>query len=331
MVPRKEPKGRMSRMSRDHSGTLTLTHHAVEVVHPVDNMAAKYRNKIGCTANGLSVFKFRVARSLPGDFDIDAVQSLGPVKIKLRFYAPTAPVWGANSTLAVSPDRCEVFPDREYKQVRFTVDFGAEPYPVDGWRFEHGTTKGILSKVQNPVGQRRDLVLRMKVHQTLDVTLPIKFMTSSQSVEIFNVCFVQKGGAGAPANSGGTPVKGRMVEKESISSVDFSGPEYALFGGDEFYDPLHHLIDFYDSQIRAPARQGASDAIDQTAEPLLKNQPGKVNALSTSWGDEGGIRRFIPERFRSEAPADWAAARSLTWTASRIGSKSASTTATSAC
>ena len=125
MVPRKEPTGRMSRMSRDHSGTLTLTHHAVEVVHPVDNMAAKYRNKIGCTANGLSVFKFRVARSLPGDFDIDAVQSLGPVKIKLRFYAPTAPVWGANSTLAVSPDRCEVFPDREYKQVRFTVDFGA--------------------------------------------------------------------------------------------------------------------------------------------------------------------------------------------------------------
>ena len=116
-------------------------------------------------------------------------------------------------------------------------------------------------------------------------------------------------------------MKGRMVEKESISSVDFSGPEYALFGGDEFYD----------SQIRAPARQGASDAIDQTAEPLLKNQPGKVNALSTSWGDEGGIRRFIPERFRSEAPADWAAARSLTWTASRIGSKSASTTATSAC
>ncbi|MCX6606713.1 MAG: hypothetical protein NTV52_24450 [Acidobacteria bacterium] len=249
-------------------------------------MAAKYRNKLDCTTNGFSVFKFRVAGSLPGDFDIDAVQSLSPVKSKLRFDAPTATVWGANSTLAVSPDHCDVLAEGKYKQVRLTVDFGAGPYPVDGWRFEQGTTKGILSKVQNPVGQRRDLVLRMTVDQTLDVTLPIKFMTSSQSVEIFNVCFVQKGGAGAPANSGGTAVKGRMVEKESISSVDFSGPEYALFGGDEFYDPLHHRIDFYDSQIRATARQGASDAIDKTADPSLVNQPGKVNAFSTSWGDE---------------------------------------------
>jgi hypothetical protein len=274
------------RMSRDHSGTFMLGGHEIEVIHPAGNMAEKCMARADCGPNGYSDFKFRVAGAMAADFIVDDVHPISPTKSRLTFLAPTAPVWHANSTLAVSPDRCEVFSGSGYKQVLLKVDFGMGPFPAGGWRYEQGTTKGIVQKVLNPVGSRRDLQLRLKVDEQLDVTQPIKFKTSSESVEIFNVCFVQKGGAGAPANSNGTAVKGRMVEKESISSVDFSGPEYGLFGGDEFYDPLHHLIDFYDSQVRATARQGASTAIDQTADATLTNTPGQFKTFQTTWGDE---------------------------------------------
>jgi hypothetical protein len=157
-----------------------------------------------------------------------------------------------------------------------------------------------VSAVKNPVGTKRDVVLRMAVDQALDPTVNIKFITSSRSAEIFNVCFVQKGGAGAPASSEGTALKQRMVEKETISSVDFGGPEYGT--GDTFYDPLHHLINFYDSQLRAAPRQGARQTYDPSADTSLENKPGTSKTFKSNFGDERDVNvhtRNISERSAS--------------------------------
>ena len=54
----------------------------------------------------------------------------------------------------------------------------------------------------------------------------------------------------------------------------------------DFYDELHYLIDFYDSQLKAAARQGARKDIDESANPLLANKPGAVKTFKSKWGDE---------------------------------------------
>ena len=288
------------RLSRDHSGTFTVSSYAVAVDHPAGNMASKcILSKQDCVNYGYSFFKLRVAGPMAGTYDVANAQPTSAVSNELLFDPATPPAWKTGSTLTVWPDRCEVFSGKSFKEVQLTIDFVTGRYPSKGWRFEQGTVKGIVPEVKNPQGTKRDVVLRMPVDQALDPTLNIKFITSSRAVEIFNVCFVQKGGAGAPASSEGTALKQRMVEKETISSVDFTGPEYAT--GD-FYDPLHHLINFYDSQVRAAPRQGSLQAHDQSADAALENKPGTSKTFKSNFGDERDVNvhtRNISERSAS--------------------------------
>jgi hypothetical protein len=289
------------RLSRDHSGTFTVGSYAVRVDYPAGNMASKcILSKQACVNYGYSFFKLRVAGPMAGTYDVAVAQPVSAVSKDLLFAPATPPLWTTGSTLTVSPDRCEVFSGKSFKEVHLTIDFVTGRFPSEGWRFEQGTFKGIVSEVKNPVGTKRDVVLRMAVDQALDPTLNIKFLTSSRAVEIFNVCFVQKGGAGAPASSEGTALKERMVEKETISSVDFVGPEYGT--GDTFYDPLHHLINFYDSQLRAAPREGARTTYDASADASLENKPGTVQTFKSNWGDERDTNvhtRNISERSAS--------------------------------
>ncbi len=280
------------RLARDHSGTFTLEHTVVTADYPAGNMASKCMlTKADCTVNNIPVFKFRVAGSVPGNYDVAdsqmAVAPNPPPSAPPRWFHfdppdPT-PVWTAGDALSLSPDRCEVRANVANKEVILRIDFGTGPYPNHGWKFEQGPTRGIVKQITDLGGNWREVVLRVPVNDALDPTAAIKFTTSSRSVEIFNVCFVQKGGAGAPASSDGSALKARMVEKETISSVDFAGPEYGTL---DFYDELHYLIDFYDSQLKAAARQGARKDIDESANPLLANKPGAVKTFKSKWGDE---------------------------------------------
>ncbi len=272
------------RLSRDHSGTFTVTSYVVRVDYLAGYLASKCSlSKQDCVDNGYSFFKLRVAGPMAANYDVVSAQPAG-LSNRLFFDPAPVPAWKTGSTLTVSPDRCEVLAEQKFKEVHLTVDFVGGRYPAEGWRFEQGTAKGIVLEVKNPVGTRRDVVLRMRVDQAPDATLNFKFITSSRAVEIFNVCFVQKGGAGTPASSEGTALKERMVEKETISSVDFGGPEYGT--GDKFYDPLHHLIDFYDSQLRAAPREGAQTTYDASADAALENKPGTATTFKSKFGDE---------------------------------------------
>ncbi len=210
------------RMARDHSGAFTLEHTAVAANYPIDHMASKCMlTKAACTANAIPVFKLRVGGSLPGDYDVAdsqmAVPPNPPPAAPPRWFHfdppdPT-PGGGVGDTFDLSPDRCAVGAIKDNKEVILTIDFGGGPYPDHGWKFEQGPIRGIVSKIADLGAGRRELVLRIRVNEALDPAAPIKFTTSNRSVEIFNICFVQKGGGAAPAGGDGSALNARMVEK----------------------------------------------------------------------------------------------------------------------
>jgi hypothetical protein len=275
------------RLSRDHSGSFTVTRYFVNVTHPVGNMADKcILSKQNCTNDGYSIFRFRVAGANAGTYDVETAAPSAAGSRRFRFAPTAAPIWKeGSSTLSASPDRCEVFSRLDYKDVHLTIDFTGGIFPSKGWKFEQGTVKGLVLEVKNPAANRRDVVLRLPVDHALNPAIAIKFMTTG-AVEIFNVCFVQKGGAGAPASGDGGALRQRIVEKEAISSVDFPGLEYGTSTMSEFYDPLHHLVRFYDSQQRVTPRQGALQSVSPPADAALENQPGANQTFQSKWGDE---------------------------------------------
>lgn len=280
------------RTSRDHSGTFTLEHTVVTADYPAGNMASKCMlTKTHCVGNAIPVFKLRVAGALPGTFDVADSQLTLPPNPRptapprwFHFDPPDpTPVWDAAGTFEMSPDACKVEAVAPRKAVILTIDFGGPPYPADGWKFQQGLISGLVKQVVDKGGSVRDVVLHLGVNEALDPTAAITFTAYNRSVEIFNVCVVQKGGRGVPASSDGSAVKGRLVEKESISWVDFAGPEK---GTDDFLKPLHHIIDFYDSRIRATARDGARRAYDTTARTPVQNLPGTSAIYALNLGDE---------------------------------------------
>jgi len=134
-----------------------------------------------------------------------------------------------------------------------------------------------------PTEKVYDLVVHVPLKQTITFG-PARFVNPGET-EVFNVALVKKGGTGTPVKTDGKGQKEILVYKETISSVDFMGPEYDEQG---FYEPEHRVILIHDDQMRRVRPTEGSvvklgnnpSQFAQDRAALVKPNPQKVGGVS---------------------------------------------------
>ena len=179
----------------------------------------------------------------------------------------------------------EVSVERQFKPIGLDME-SATPI-VAGAVIEQGTTKGVVKTVAattiapKTVG---NIVYDLEVHIPLDQKF--KFgaasFTEPGETEVFNVALVKKGGTGTPVKADGSGQKELLIYKESISSVDFMGPEYGQQG---FYQPEHHIVKLHDDEDRRVLpTEGSTAPLGKNPNPQKTGGASEVNKSGLGGG-----------------------------------------------
>jgi len=135
----------------------------------------------------------------------------------------------------------------EEKTISLTVE--SKPNgPQKGWALEQKIAKparGTVASVTAKGGDEYEVDITVAIDQKFETGL-ITFVEPGE-VEIVNVALVHKGGDKVPVGVDGRALKDLLVYKETISSVDFQGIDFA---SPLFYDPARHLISVHGDPLR---------------------------------------------------------------------------------
>ncbi len=160
--------------------------------------------------------------------------------------------------------RTHAVPNPEVNHCSGSVEFDCATPPPDtakgwkGWLIDQGKFRGYISQSEDLGGGRYRVTFDRLTQQAPTNGRAVTLINPPQS-EIFNVAFVQQGGADTSTSSNGHGFRDASIIKESISSIDFEGLNFGEF---EFNEEHRHLATLDgDPLTRLLPTQGSTDEL----------------------------------------------------------------------